>query len=181
MKPAYFLLGVALLTGLSACGGLRRSLGVGKSVPDEFAVVTKAPLVVPPEYSLLPPRPGEPRPQELSSSAMARQALFGTTLSTEQSSGEQALAAQAGGLSADPSIRAVIERETAGVVYHERSFADRILFWRGSDDVGLQADPLDPEAEAERLARLESIYEATGGTPVEIERRRSGGLKLPGL
>lgn len=181
MKPAYILLAVAVATGLSGCAGLRRSMGLGKTMPDEFAVVSKAPLVVPPEFSLLPPRPGEPRPQELDSSAQARQALFGATVSAEQSPGEQALAAQAGGLSADPSIRALIERETAGVVYHDQSFADRILFWNGSDDVGLEADPLDPDAEAERLRRLESILETTGGTPVEIERRRGGGLKLPGL
>jgi hypothetical protein len=181
MKPAYILLGLAAVTGLSGCGSMRNALGIGKNVPDEFAVVSKAPLVVPPEYSLLPPRPGEPRADELNASAQARQALFGTTPSTAQSAGEQVLAAEAGGLSADPNIRAQIERETAGVVFKDESFADRILFWRGSDDVGLEADPLDPEAEAERLRRLESILESTGGDPVEIERSRGGGFNLPGL
>lgn len=180
MKPAYLLLAAALVTGLSGCG-VGRALGGGKNVPDEFAVVSKAPLVVPPEYSLLPPRPGEPRAEELASSAQARAALFGTTFSAEQSPGEQTLAAAAGGLSADPAIRAQIERETAGVVYKNESFADRIIFWDGSDDADLQGDPLNPENEAERLRRLESVLETTGGTPVEIERQRTGGFKLPGL
>jgi len=33
---------------------------------DEFAVVTKAPLIMPPDYNLRPPRPGAARPQEQS-------------------------------------------------------------------------------------------------------------------
>ncbi len=180
MKPAMILVPLAALA-LTGCGGMRSALGMGKSVPDEFAVVTKAPLVVPPEYSLLPPRPGEPRPQEVNASAQARQAMFGTVANTDQSPGERALVAEAGGLSTDSSIRAQIERETAGVVYKNESFANRILFWQGSDDVDLDEDPLDPETEAERLRRLESILETTGGEPVEIEQRRGGGLKLPGL
>jgi hypothetical protein len=58
---------------LSACG----TGGVlGRDRPDEFAVARTAPLVIPPDYSLTPPRPGE-----ASSGSDARtqalQALFG--------------------------------------------------------------------------------------------------------
>lgn len=179
MKPAYILLAAAMITGLTACGSVRRAVGVGKAVPDEFAVVSKAPLVLPPEYSLLPPRPGEPRPQELESAAMARQALFGPTADSAQSPGEAALVAMAGGQTADPAIRAQIERESAGVSFENESFADRILFWRGDSD-RIEADPLDPAAEAERLQRLQEANELTGGQAVRIEAPR-GGFKLPGL
>ena len=48
-----------------------------KVTPDEFRVVTKAPLVVPPDYALRPPAPGEPRPQELQPESAARTALLG--------------------------------------------------------------------------------------------------------
>jgi len=44
--------------------------------PDEFRVVTKAPLVVPPDFSLRPPAPGKPRPQELQPESAARTALL---------------------------------------------------------------------------------------------------------
>ena len=30
--------------------------------PDEFAIGKQAPLVIPPDYALAPPRPGAPRP-----------------------------------------------------------------------------------------------------------------------
>lgn len=55
---------------LVACGGN------GKLVPDEFEVVNRAPLVVPPEAELTPPRPGEPRAQEINPGRQAFEALF---------------------------------------------------------------------------------------------------------
>jgi hypothetical protein len=45
--------------------------------PDEYAVSRQAPLVVPPDFSLAPPNPGAPRPQDVDSSKQALDALFG--------------------------------------------------------------------------------------------------------
>ena len=50
-------LAAATLTG---CAGIGKALGSGKNPPDEFAIATKAPLVVPPEYALRPPKPAPP-------------------------------------------------------------------------------------------------------------------------
>ena len=51
---------------LSACGGTKEKLGLTKKAPDEFAVVRRAPLSMPPDYTLRPPTPGHvkmrPRP-----------------------------------------------------------------------------------------------------------------------
>ena len=50
------LLTVAALTlAVSACGGFREQLGLEKQSPDEFRVVSRAPLTLPPDYSLRPP------------------------------------------------------------------------------------------------------------------------------
>ena len=49
---------------LSACGSVREDLGLGRSPPDEFAVIDRPPLSMPPDFSLRPPTPGAPRPQE---------------------------------------------------------------------------------------------------------------------
>jgi len=54
---------------LAACGG-------GSKGPDEFEVLSRAPLVIPPEAELSPPRPGEPRAQEIDPGQMAFEALF---------------------------------------------------------------------------------------------------------
>ena len=38
--------------GLEGCSSTSRALGLAKVTPDEFRVVTKAPLILPPDYSL---------------------------------------------------------------------------------------------------------------------------------
>ena len=70
---AIVLLGGSTL--LAACGG-----GGGlfnRERPDEFAVQRQAPLVVPPDFNLMPPAPGAPRPAEGTASQQALDAMFG--------------------------------------------------------------------------------------------------------
>jgi hypothetical protein len=54
---------------------LRRIVGLDQVGPDEFAVESRAPLTIPPEFDLLPPQPGAPRPQEASSADRARKVI----------------------------------------------------------------------------------------------------------
>ena len=59
-----------------------RSRGCGKrgydrARPDEFAVARQAPLVIPPDFALVPPQPGAPRPQGQNAQEQALDALFG--------------------------------------------------------------------------------------------------------
>ncbi len=64
--------------GLGACSQeAKEDLGLAKVAPDEFSVITRAPLSVPPDYTLRPPRPGTSRPMEISTRADARQTVFG--------------------------------------------------------------------------------------------------------
>lgn len=83
---------------LTACGG------GGRKGPDEFEVLERQPLVVPPEAELTPPRPGEPRAQEINPGQAAYEALFpGKKLKRPdpKSSGEYSLLKQLGPSSAD--------------------------------------------------------------------------------
>jgi len=59
---------------LSACAG---GGPFGRQGPDEFRVARGAPLVVPPDFALTPPRPGEPDQGLQDPRAQALQALFG--------------------------------------------------------------------------------------------------------
>ena len=68
--------------GTAGCSAAGKALGVNKVTPDEFRVVARAPLVVPPDYSLRPPAPGEPRPQELQPESQARAAMLGQAAAT---------------------------------------------------------------------------------------------------
>jgi len=65
---------VAGAAGLAACshGGI-----LGRDRPDEFAVQRQAPLSVPPDFALVPPQPGAPRPAQGTAAQEALDALFG--------------------------------------------------------------------------------------------------------
>jgi hypothetical protein len=72
-----FLLVVASLcsiTLLSGCG-FRQLIGLDKVGPDEFAVESRAPLTIPPDFELRPPQPGASRPQEVTAAERARRAI----------------------------------------------------------------------------------------------------------
>jgi len=118
---------------LSGCAWL----GLEQNRPDEFRVIARAPLEMPPDYNLRPPQPGSPRPQELDRENRATASVFGaasgaaTTGSTFQSPGEVALLVQAGADQADGDIRAIVDREQPGVVVGSPSLLDRILGWTG--------------------------------------------------
>ena len=172
---------------LTGCKTTRSALGMTKVVPDEFAVVTKAPLVVPPDYSLRPPSPGEPRPQELQPESQARLALLNERAGEQRSDGERLLAAKAGADKADPLIRFVIDDEFGALAHKDTSFADRVMFWRkgrpetqGAALTASQAGaatpaPVDPAVEAARIEKL------TANKPVLIVRDQQRHVKLPGL
>src|SRR3546814_14934360 len=63
---------------LAGCSDLRRTFGMDKSGgPDEFAVVSRAPLTVPPDFGLRPPRPGERRPNHVTPREASRSTILG--------------------------------------------------------------------------------------------------------
>ncbi|MDB5476009.1 MAG: hypothetical protein JWP49_1520 [Phenylobacterium sp.] len=168
--------------GLAGCQSTAQALGMTKVTPDEFRVVTKAPLVVPPDYALRPPAPGKPRPQELQPESAARLALLGQREAEQRSTGEKLLANKAGAEKADPLIRYVVDDEFGDVAHKEKGFADRVMFWRStkapkSDAATAAATPapVDAAQETERVAKL------TGGKPIVISRDAPKKFKLPGL
>ena len=68
------------LLALAACGGdVKETLGLNKEAPDEFVVVSRPPLVVPPDFDLQPPRPGAEPPHVPTTEQMAHDALLGKT------------------------------------------------------------------------------------------------------
>ncbi len=178
MTSRNFLFGALVGGALAAtgCASMSRTLGMEKSTPNEFNILTKPPLVVPPEYNLRPPRAGELNVEEKYATVAARKALLGEIDPAKPSQGEAVLIAKAGGGRADPAVRVIIDGQNS-IERKNRGFSDRILFWRNGKAVGPDGQPLDPDQEARRQRAVQS---ATGGNPVEI-KRRPGGAKLPGL
>jgi hypothetical protein len=76
----------------------------------------------------------------------------------------------------------VVDDEFGDVAHKEKSFADRVMFWRGGGDKKSDATvaaetpaPVDAAEEAQRVAKL------TGGKEIVISREGNGKIKLPGL
>ena len=167
--------------GLAACSGdeLTRTFGLTRDAPDEFQVTTRAPLSMPPDFSLRPPQPGASRPQELTQRQQAEAALVPDSINASRqaapvSAGQQALV-QAAGRPAPANIRAEVNKDVTAS--EGRSFADRLMFWRAPTPPGIAVDPVRESQRLRENAALGQSVE-TGDTP--IIQRRQGGL-LGGL
>ncbi len=139
---------------LSGCESTRRALGVGKNAPDEFAVASPAPLAMPPDFNLRPPAPGSERAaQAVEPSQQARVALIGRAkiqdyLSRGLTKGEASLLAHARADAVLPGVRETLNKEVSAFAAEEKSFTDRLVFWR---EEGPQGTAIDPAAEMKRL------------------------------
>ncbi len=124
------LMGATLILG--ACGGSNDLVGFNRDVPDEFTVVTRAPLVMPPDINLRPPAAGARGPQDQASYDRARSAVFGAPAKNDGdlSSGENQLLSRAGAEEIDPDNRPAMTQDDQGMVEKDESFIDSILFWR---------------------------------------------------
>ncbi|MGH6897271.1 MAG: DUF3035 domain-containing protein [Geminicoccaceae bacterium] len=177
---------------LAACGqgSVQSALGMGKRSPDEFAVVSRAPLILPPDYGLRPPRPGESRPGVDTPSEQARASLVGRAAQPEAgadqevlaaafdeaaptaSAGERALVSQAVTAPTDPDIRRKIAEENMRLAQVEQELFTRLLMWREPQGLGTT---IDPAAESQRLRanRIEGRPVTEGESPVIVQRRKS--------
>jgi hypothetical protein len=94
------IMSVVLMAALAGCsrGGV-----FNRDRPDELAVSRAAPLVVPPDFALVPPRPGAPQAQAADSSTQALQAMFGGA--AQRSAAESQAISAAGGARSAAGIR----------------------------------------------------------------------------
>ena len=170
------LLIVTLVLTLAACGGnkssVRSALGINKSAPDEFKVVSRPPLSVPPEFRLRPPQPGA-KPRGVATSEQQAESLLKTgdfdlnrnyddldnfmpeaeTTVTPVVSGSLGSAADAAFLNnagadmADDAIRDKLRQEVQTPTKEtESDFA--IHRWLGKSG---EEEVVDPKAESERI------------------------------
>lgn len=176
MNAIRLVLVMSLGFGAAACSGdeLTRTFGLTRDAPDEFQVTTRAPLSMPPDMTLRPPRPGAVRPQELTQRQQAEATLTPDAVMAQPSvpntPGQQALVAAAG-RPAPADIRNRVDNEAA-LDTPSRPLTDRLLFWQAPPPPGTQVDPVRESARLRQNAALGQSPEA-GDTPI-IQRRRQG-------
>ena len=169
------LFGTTLLLAGCESGALTRTFGLTRDAPDEFTVTTRAPLSMPPDFNLRPPRPGAPRPQEQSEQSQAEEILVPQTALSGQRSGaaspgQAALLNQTG-----PSAPTDIRRKVDADARNDQSddgFVDKRLYWRKAD---ANKSLVDPDGEAKRLRDNAALGQpATSGETAVIQQRRQG-------
>ena len=170
------LAAVALLSLAGCSGSVERAFGLVRDAPDEFTVETRAPLSMPPNFSMTPPEPGAKRPQELTAqqaaeASLAPDAVLGGTAGPD-SAGQQALVQQAGP-AAPANIREQVASEQS-LDQPRQSFTSSLMFWQTTPEPGT---PLDPVAESQRLRENAALGQppTVGNTPI-IQPKKSGGF-----
>lgn len=158
-----FLTLAATAALLAGCSTIRNELGMNKTTPDEFTVVTQAPLVMPPDYSLRPPDNAAPPSRLTPPRQMAAAAVIGAGAAASanegiEDAGEKEFLAQAGALHVNPDIREIVNSEFAHLSDRSKSFTDRLMFWRKEPPPGTV---IDASKEAARLRQ-----NAATGKPV---------------
>lgn len=168
---------LVMVLSLAACTGreVRETLGVNKSAPDEFRVVSRPPLSVPPEFTLRPPAPGQEPLLEGDREREAQSLILGddysdvgekrfltlgdvapakrveTALdpvfsSSLESAAEATFLSNIGASGADPEIRTKLyEERSAKPVDDDASPLER---WLGLSE---SSSVVDPEAESARI------------------------------
>jgi hypothetical protein len=171
---AVLLGGTMVALGGCSGDGLARTFGLTRDAPDEYTVTTRAPLSMPPDYNLRPPRPGAPRPQEQSERQQAQEALVPQTALDAPQDGAspgQAALLQEAGPPAPSDIRRRVDQD-ARYAANDDSFIDKVLYWRKPDTQHVQ---IDAQKESQRLRQNAALGERpdVGQTPI-IEQKKPG-------
>ena len=159
---------LALILMLGGCGSkVKKTLGLERVSPDEFAVYQQAPLAMPPDFRLEPPKPGTPRPQNQGAARTAERLITTgqenrtVTPSTRSPStqsedngsltpGEALILNKAGADAAQKNIRDTLRAEHGVIPETEktnRSVVEKIL----GRNSGVEGKKLDPVKEARAL------------------------------
>ncbi len=103
MRKTTLALALALPIILTACGGTKL---INRDRPDEMAVSRQPPLVIPPDFALVPPAAGTAASQQSTTQQQALDAMFGGP--APRSAGETSALEQAGRTVAQAGIRSEV-------------------------------------------------------------------------
>lgn len=151
MKRHFITLSAAALL-LTACdGGVKDTLGLNREAPDEFTVVSRPPLSLPPDFSLRPPQPGaEPHfvPADQRAQALVTgKGNTGNLKPAARTSATENFLRRTGAHQADTAIRDKLAEDAAAPAdtSKAKTLVDQISGAQKREPV------VDPQKETERL------------------------------
>ena len=177
----------AIITSLMlfGCGDTGKILGLEKKAPDEFLVVTNAPLSMPPNFNIRPPKPGQERSSGNSPTEQAELTVFGETAggidtAKDSSAGDLAILTKTGALDANIDIRKIVDKESSIMAVEDDGLVDDLLFWQDKKQSGTM---VDANSEQQRLQENSGLGKPVtdGDTPMIRKENKGffGALKWP--
>ena len=124
---------------LISCNSVRESAGVNRKVIDEYSVVENPPLVIPPNFNLLPPEQMQSKQIEDTDSELAKEILFGLDDNNEITTDDSLISEIIKETEADKvneDIRENIDAEFAG----EKSSINDEKIFKSEDDLNNAID-----------------------------------------
>lgn len=194
-----YLLASSFLTLLAACSGndVKDTLGLNRDAPDEYRVVTRPPLSVPPAFDLIPPAEAGEVPAAQATNKQAQSILTGKpieqtntfTLSpgktpaaavkseipAAKTSPEASFLQKAGVKEADPNVRAELERDKLAVALppeEERSWYDPTGWW----STAKKEPVVDAKGEADRIKQNKAEGKPVNEGEVPENSQRDTGI-----
>jgi hypothetical protein len=170
ISPMVFLVPCLMLL---ACSGqdARETLGLTREAPDEFVVVSRPPLTVPPDFELRPPTPGVARPAESTTSAARALVLKG-----------EAPPASLEELGAAPTVATAVDPVLSGnaATPGESSLLNKIGITRVDPEIRqkLGADPEKAAAKREAKTFYDRLLQESGEEPVVDSRKEAERIRI---
>ncbi|MCE3005361.1 MAG: DUF3035 domain-containing protein [Alphaproteobacteria bacterium] len=170
ISPMVFLVPCLMLL---ACSGqdARETLGLIREAPDEFVVVSRPPLTVPPDFELRPPTPGVARPAESTTSAARALVLKG-----------EAPPASLEELGAAPTVATAVDPVLSGnaATPGESSLLNKIGITRVDPEIRqkLGADPEKAAAKREAKTFYDRLLQESGEEPVVDSRKEAERIRI---
>ncbi len=115
-KLIIIIIGLSIFT--SSCNTVRNSAGVNRKVIDEYNIIENPPLVIPPNFNLLPPDQIESKRIDETDSELAKEILFGLEEEesnlTDDNTLINTIVDETNANDVDSNIRTFIDEEFAG-------------------------------------------------------------------
>ncbi len=154
---------------LQSCNSVRESAGVTRKSVDEFMVLENPPLVIPPDFNLIPPDQLEEKNIDNLESELASEILFGleenNNIDLVSSSTMDQILSQADALNIDPGIREEINNQ-----FDQELKTDTIFQINWENEV----EVLDAIKESERIRmkKFEGSSISDGDVPIKKEIKK---------
>jgi hypothetical protein len=157
---------------LGGCDSFNRAIGKTRVIPDEFQVVSNAPLAIPPDYALRPPRISAANSDQTPTD-QARESVFRVAGEQQaslpqpqngRSPGEADLLRETGAANVPTDIRKLVDTDPKEGVPFERSLVDKLVFWEGPKTPP-SLDVINPSEENSRLRLAQSVAKPGGQAP----------------